>query len=250
MAYTRIVQYGDITEVYEYDKDFNFNRRKTHFSKQKKARIKKAREIAISKGFKTDRSIKRTTKTFFRLVHANNCKADTISFLTLTFSYDVTETQASLYTKVFFRKLKDSVKDVPLSFISVPERTEKGRIHYHILLYNLPTQKIKTERNTRFIQRLFGRGYVDIRLAKDKSPKIAGYMAKYMAKAMRDTSFKARRLFSTSRNIEKVASAGSNSLFADPLILKELSPSDGALELSIGYNVPYLGNCQFRRFKK
>jgi len=108
----------------------------------------------------------------------------------------------------------------------------------HLLVFNLQTEHISSERNTRNLQRQYRRGYLDIRLASDRSPKIAGYMAKYMAKGYGDRRFTSGRAYTTSRNIAKVGIYGTNTLdfWVDRLTPGELAKIDE-------YDVKYMGKC-------
>jgi hypothetical protein len=264
MGYTKIVQFGDTTEIYEYENDLHqkkgIDTKKATILAQgwrgaatqslfnvKEKRKKMARDEAKRKGqYKRPiSSIKRSTTNFFRLVHHNNCIAETINFITLTFSYDISYRKATYVTQEFFRRLKKDHSELSLSFISVPERTKKGRYHFHLLVYNLPPETASIERKTRNIQRKFQHGYVDVMLASKLTTGIAGYMAKYMAKSITDESYEAGRSYSHSRGIEKPTSAGSNSIggyiseFVDNETIDSVKESE--------YNVPYLGKCRYKK---
>lgn len=277
-GYTKIVQYGNIIETYEYEK-------KIH---RKPPSAKKAWELAVGRGdnsklaklptnlkarrqhslrqeakrksiyARSEASAKRTRTNFFRLCHHNNCLADSIHFLTLTFVYDVTYTQASRHVKRFMEKLRKYNGEVPVNYISVPELTEKGRFHFHLLVYNLSPRlagepiktkssgsaKITTERKTRNLQVLFERGYVDIVPATYTSRGIAGYMAKYMAKSLADTRYETTRGYNCSRGIKKIYSAGSNSL---DKYYTDIIPEEVVSVEEKCYDVPYLGNCRLTK---
>lgn len=249
MGYTKIVQYGNVTEVYEYEKNINNNKR-PHVSALTKKRNKAIRESSKKKGIYTRHpsSILRSTQSFFRLVHHNNCNADTIHFVTLTFAYDLTYKTATRHVSHFMERIKKYFSEVPISYISVPELTKKGRFHFHLLVYNLPTETASLERKTRNLQRLFQRGYVDIVLATYTTKGIAGYMAKYMAKALKDGKVETTRGYNCSRNIKKIRSAGSNTLstYSDLLI-----PNTDLADIETkSYDVPYLGQCNYTKITK
>jgi len=242
----KIVQYGNVTEVYQYEKNLP-NNRKRHVSQLTKNRQFKARAERKAKGLaiRSQRSIKRSQLAFFRLCHHNIVKAQTVHFLTLTFAYDVTYSQALRHVQKFMERLKKNRPEIPLSYISVPELTKKGRYHFHLLVFNLPSTESKTERVTRNLQRLFQRGFIDLRYAGTITKGIAGYMAKYMGKALGDTSIETRRGYTTSRNIDKISTAGSNAVhgYADMII-----PTENIEKVETGqYNVPYMGTCNFKR---
>jgi len=244
MGYCRIVQYGDTTEIYEYEKNRTNTRTKTVSSITRK-RNKQNREYAQKKGtyIKSYQSKKRTINNFFKLCHHNNCLASTIHFFTLTFIYDLTYQTATRHVARFMERIKKNCQTVPLSYISVSEKTKAGRYHFHLLVYDLPTETESNERKTRYFQRQFERGYVDIRYATYTSAGIAGYMAKYMSKSFTDESNETGRYYNCSRNIKKISAFGSNTLDT------RLGTSDNGLgfmpcteKLEV-YTVPYLGTC-------
>ena len=266
MTYSRIVQYGNITETFDYEKDIKPHRKKYKSSLTKK-RQAELRKLA---GYKrTAFSIKRAKRNFFRLCHANNCKAQSIHFFTLTLAHDANYSDCLRYIYIFFNKLKkyvSSVSDSQISYIGVPELTKKGRYHFHLLIYNLPTRiagdpifirkysrKLKqyylqpttTERFTRNLQRLWGRGFLDVCPTTGVTAGIAGYMAKYMGKFLANPTNEAKRAYNCSRNVEKIRSYGSKSLVD---YFEDLVP-DKLPERSAEYQVPFLGTCKFKRFQ-
>ncbi len=240
MGYTKIVQFGDCTEIYDYEKDIN-NIRKRTLSQIQKKRAKARRKLVSRSTF----SVRRARSNFFRLVHHNNSYADSISFLTITLQADYKYAQATRTVREFFSKLKEKLGTAP-RYISVPELTKKGRYHFHILVYDLPPEIVKNERTTRNLQRLFKRGFIDIRIAEYHSPAIAGYMAKYMAKALTDPKYETRRAYNCSRNIKKIRSYGSNSL---ALYMDLVVGDNFTCANSTEYDTKYLGRCCYRLLK-
>ena len=265
MGYTKIYQYGNITEIYQYKKDLKnrtnyqnqaiiVHAKKYDIQNNKRNNQQKTKTFnrnSISRPvlipFRTRRSIQRARKSFFRLCHANNCKAKTIHFLTLTLAVNTTYSNALRYISRFFNQLKNESKRYQeINYISVPEITKAGTYHFHLLIYNLPTELSSSERETRYLQRLWGRGYLDICLATSLTTGIAGYMAKYMAKYLASTTNEARRAYNCSRGIEKVTSHGSNSLYQE----LELFIPDKMAERVANFEVPFLGSCNYLKMKE
>jgi hypothetical protein len=238
MGYTKTVQYGDIVEYYEYDKNLHRNQKPKKRSKMAIKRSKAIRELPNYTP--PSRSVKRAKTNFFRLVHHNNVCADSVTFLTLTFSYD---SDFRHYGRVLASFIRDINKHYAsetrkkITYIGVPELTKKGRYHFHLLVYNLPPYVSKIERDTRNLQRLYKAGYLDARLATIISPKIAGYMAKYMAKHFSASGNTHKRAYTCSRGIEKITSYGSNENFYDTTQIEK-----SKIDKNI-YDVPYMGTC-------
>jgi len=245
----RILQFGNITETYEYEKNRRHNKER-HVSSLSKSRSKKAREEAKKKGNykRTQRSIVRSVNNFYRLCHHNNVTASTVHFFTLTFAYDCTYKEACRDVAKFMERVKKAYNKVSISYISVSERTKKGRLHFHLLVYDLPSETTVRERKTRNFQRLFRRGYVDICPTSHITTGIAGYMAKYMGKSFIDEKNETTRGYNCSRNIRKPYQAGSNSLaeYSDLIV-----PTDNLANVEKReYDVPYLGKCLYTRLTK
>ena len=249
MGYFRSVEYGDIIDIYRYDRDISIKPKKS-VSQYKRKRQKQLREHIKATGTykRSKRSVNRSRQSFFRLCHHNNVHSDTIHFVTLTFAYDVPYKTALRHVAHFFQRIQKTKPEIPLRYISVSEQTKASRYHFHMLLYDLPTQTDTQERTTRNFQRLFGCGFVDIRASSYNSIGIAGYMAKYMAKTLGNAQNASIRGYSSSRNIKKGTTIGFNSVdeYSDMS-----TPSQGVEQLSeTVYDVPYLGKCLFRKFSK
>lgn len=248
MGYTKITQYGEITEIINYEK--NLPQRRRPLSKllaqrlhdtlfegpqqQHYKKIKPRKKKAVR--FISDYSIYRTRNSFFRLCHHNNYYATTLGLLTLTFAYDVTYPLALIAQQHFFQSLRKHYGQ-QIEYISVPELTKKNRFHFHLLVYNLPAGTGLNERVTRNFQRLYRHGYVHFDYATNRSKRIAGYMAKYMAKSLSDPKTSTWRAYNCSRGIKKVTSFGSHSFdFTTNFATK--------LEQRRVYKTKYLGNAE------
>jgi len=254
MGYAKIIQYGDITEVYNYEKDLVHTPKRPLSALQKK----RAKEARLARRTRRISSLRRSRNSFFRLVHHNSVLADRINFLTLTFPYDIDKKEAQKAQARFFQRLTESIRlvdgQVSLSYISVPERTKRGWLHYHILVYNLPpyygssTKEDPTiciERKTRNLQRLFGKGFLDLGITTHVTEGLAGYMAKYMAKNLENGGLKAGRGYSASHNIKKVGSFGGNSLFEYP----DYWVGDKLANKWKTFDTLWLGQCNYYKYK-
>lgn len=244
MGYTKIIQYGNITEVYEYEKNISDTRRRSLSEiERKRARTRRASRQYT----RTARSIRESRARFFRLVHHNNVEAYSkgisISFLTITYASPCLYAQAARYNARFFEKIKKRFPGV--SYISVPEKTKKGRWHFHVLMYGLPPKEVERERDTRNFQRSFERGYIDLCLASTVTSGLAGYLAKYMGKALGSAETEKTRGYAASRNIKKIRSSGGNSIdqYVDMIV-------DNSLEIEKHmYDTVYLGRCVYKKYE-
>lgn len=283
MGYSKIIQYANVTEIYRYEKEIKQKIPSTikAWSLQKNIRsyglkrtynvIEERKKLARSErkakgNIRSQASIKRSKDNFFRLCHQNNYHAKSIHFVTLTFAYDCSYQQATRAQSDFFARIKKISGKIPVSYISVPELTKKGRFHFHLLVYNLPPQiagtpifyrkynkrKKKheiqvttTERFTRNLQRQFGHGYLDICPALYSSRGIAGYMVKYMGKSFQDTRYQTTRGYNCSQNIIKPRTAQGNTILNQSELLIPTADLVECLESS--YDVPYMGKCSYTK---
>lgn len=247
MGYTKIVQFGDTIEIYEYAKPLPDHRPiyKSPIRKKRDAKLRAERKLLNIVPERSKRSVARTKRNFFRMCHHNNLNASAINFLTITFIEDHSYLQATHHVQDFFKRIKEHYPQVPLRYISVPELTKKGRYHFHCLLYDLPSEISERERATRNFQRLFRQGYIDLGAVTYTSEGLAGYMAKYMAKALQDHKNEAIRGYTCSRNILKFTEAGSNkeSFYSDIMFYTELELDNSSLHKETEYETIFLGRC-------
>lgn len=241
MGYTKIVQYGDVVEVRSYQKKYVY---------KKGGEIKRARSRQRTRGrfIRSQRSNKRAKVNFERIVMANLTSEKVVTFLTLTFLETFTEPEAKTALTAFFRRLKRRYEN--LRYIAVQEYQKRGAIHFHCLLWGVPSRATQAERATRNIQRLWARGYIDIRRSYDNDGKIAGYLSKYFTKSLEDNRNQARgkRLFFCSRNIYRPATAGSNSI-DDDFVLTHLLSTEHYLSRESSYDTKWLGRCRLSVYK-
>jgi len=146
-------------------------------------------------------NMRRLKRGFIRLVQTNLVSKGPPSFLTLTFAANA-DIGVGLRCFREFNLLTKKEFGNSLSYIAVPEFQKRGAIHFHVLLWGLDEKYIKNEKHTRYLQNLWARGYVDI-IPTDGSPKLAGYLSKYMQKAMHDERLIGRRAYYNSRNIDR-----------------------------------------------
>lgn len=240
MGYCRVVQAGNSIEIYQYEKDYvKPPPRKSLTLLEKQRRI----AIRLLGTTRSEYSCRRARRDFYRLVRHNINREGDLCFLTLTTLGGVSLEQGYRYIYDFKKRLKNTL-GVTISYIAVPEWQKKGRLHYHLLVWGIPEHVIVAERSGRFLQRQYARGYIDVLLAYDRSPKLASYLAKYMQKAYRDERLSGRRAYNASRDIEQPRTAGSNALSA---WVHELVPVDSEIDRLIDYDTVWFGRCNYKR---
>jgi hypothetical protein len=150
-----------------------------------------------------------------RLINANayqwfneKGKAYKPVFLTLTYADNMTDvSQGNKDLRGFIKRLSYMVhggQEGCLKYLAVPEFQERGAVHYHLVIFNLPyTDK-------ELIASRWGHGFIDIRLI-DQVTNVGAYISKYMTKT-EDERLKGRRCFLSSSTTRR-AGLVSNSDF-------------------------------------
>jgi len=246
MGYARIVQYADVVEWYEYEKNYVNVPRKQLTELDKKRRLE-ARKLRIYVP-KSKFSVKRAKTNFFQIVAGTLHEKGRPVLLTLTMHEDnVSVTKGYQYIHDFKKRLIGSSKLCStFTYIAVPEFQKRGRLHFHLLTWGLPIEVCENERNTRNIQRQYGKGFVDVRVANDSSPKLASYLAKYMSKTYQDERLVFHKAYTCSRDVAKTRSYGSNTLTT---YSSELIPDDACIQKIDSYNTQYMGRCSLTKYK-
>lgn len=125
----KVVLSGNILEVYEYQNTRYFD------IQSKKSSCNSSSSSDKSKNKKD--SLNRSIKKIRNYIATNYTKRAT-QFVTLGFNSDITDIQiAKKKLERFNSKLKNKLKESP-KYIGTIEYQENGRIHFHIIYFNLP----------------------------------------------------------------------------------------------------------------
>jgi len=244
MGYTRIIQSGEVTELYQYQKEYVCPRKRDYLQNVRRAYGARYGDfIAPARSY---RSIKRARQLFIRIVTANIQRENKPAFVTLTIERETPLEVGYVYLAEFWKSVK---KQYACRYIGVPEWQERGVLHFHFIVWDLPRACTdnKTERSTRNFQRLWHRGFCDVRNASRSTGGLAGYLAKYLTVALGDSRLGNRRAYTCSRNIYRPTTAGSNALDG---YLDELVPVDSLLERRTVYDTMWLGQCIYKKIIK
>jgi len=191
------------------------------------------------------KNVEASKKAFYRLVASNLEREENPAFFTFTtlcaFDADV----AYSYLKPFWSYVKKVYPQV--AYIVVPEWQERGAIHFHALVWGIPSKDLRRERSTRILQRYYGRGFLDIRLAYDKSLKMASYMSKYMVKALSNPRLRGKRAYNSSRNALRSVSYP----YAQAIdFIEDIIPTGSFLTESFSYETMFLGRCDVKKYNR
>jgi len=145
---------------------------------------------------------RRAVLGFKRLVSANMGGVDMPVFASLTYAENFTNLRlARKDFNSFARGLKDEFGD-NLRYLVVAEFQERGAVHFHALVWGIPTEVVARERLTRLVAGLWGKGFADLKVTR--SPQgIAIYLSKYLTKTFLDPRLHGMKAYVASRNIIK-----------------------------------------------
>lgn len=208
---------------YNYKAKTKYNRRKFEELSEEEKEESKARQESY---------YKRKVFEIERLIDCNY--SDKSTFLTLTFARNLEDLpEANKEFNLFIKRLKyhlkkldeaneddetdentEDVKDdetdenteddedkekESLKYISIWERQERGAIHYHVILFNLPFVEAKK------LEEIWKNGFIKINLIKDEDKatgSVSTYLTKYFVKDIAERVREKKAYFS-SRNLKK-----------------------------------------------
>lgn len=147
--------------------------------------------------------LKRARTNLRRIINSNVGQYGpdfTSKFLTLTFREDINDLNVAHYEfKKFIIRLNYQVfgvKESNLKYSAVPEFTKKGRVHYHIVFYNLPYLKAN------YLEKVWGNGFIKINCIDDVD-NVGAYISKYMTINSDDERLHGRKCYFNSRGLFK-----------------------------------------------
>jgi len=232
--YTKIIRSGNYLEMYEYERPPYKNRHK----RKVKPRIVRSFTRRIDNVWKLQ-------KSFLRLVRSNLVGEEVPCFVTFTMREIVSISVAyGFFTKAVKTLRIDLGGD--FRYIAVPEWQKRGAVHFHVLFWGLPVNIVDNERVTRYIANVWGEGFVDL-VKTDGSYKIAGYIGKYMSKALYDKRLLGKKAYSCSRNCLRPMSYAGEVCFSDN-VRDELGAVDKYIVFQKSFDTMHLGRCDYKLF--
>ncbi len=181
---------GDIIECYEYENNIYKGYEMSYFEREHTGRRSEASEEVKKEN--RAKSSSRAKRTVRRLVNANI--EGSSKFVTLTFAEDIKDLkQANYIFKKFKQRLEYQMK-IDIKYLCVPEFTKKGRVHYHVIFFNLPYIKNTT------LEMIWGQGFIKINKV-DNCDNVGAYVSKYMTED--NLILVEEKSYFTSRNLNK-----------------------------------------------
>jgi len=241
MGHIKLIKSGNLIELYEYEKDCP--KKKAYY----KPRKKRYRIEGLSTRRRYDNA-SRLKKGFIRLVRSNLTGADRPAFFGLTFAEVLPFEAGVAVVTVFFKRLRKTFGK-GFRYIAVPEFGRLGtqRLHFHVLVWGLPENLILNERNSRLFQNLWQEGFLDC-IPTDGSPKLAGYLGKYLLKALYSDRLVGKKAYQCSRNVLRPLSTSSATVvsYSNELWGLDLSTAVACKEKE--FDTQWLGKGRYRSF--
>lgn len=225
-VYKKIVQSGDVIEIYEYDKGYLKGYELTESEKRNIGRLKDGKSNNYVEHRK--QVLQRAKKNLRRLINANvdqYGKEFKAKFLTLTFKDNVKDLDKANYefTK-FIQRLNYycfGTKKVNLKYTCVIEFQDRGAVHYHVIFYNLPYIKAND------IGNVWGNGFIKINMIDDID-NVGAYVAEYLGQVEKEQG----------KNIEDDRLRGRKSYFSSRGLLKPVEITDKKMVESVAAALP------------
>jgi len=126
-------------------------------------------------------SITRCKRNFKRLVLANLSESAFPVFASLTYAENMQDSRrATKDFNTFARDLRDQF-GTAIKYIAIQERQKRGAIHFHALIWGLPSWVVNGERDSRMVASIWSHGFTDL-VKTDGDARLGSYMVKYLAK--------------------------------------------------------------------
>jgi len=254
--YSKMIIHGKIIELYEYEKNIEYNGRPKReiqsgstMQNLDSSREDIARREEQKKTRRKDNAM-RAKLAFNRLVSANLRESEDPLLITLTYAKNQMEIgQAHKDFNSFARRFRQNFKN-RIRYIVTSEFQKRGSIHFHGLFWGLNNEELKnTERRTRLVAGLWGHGFVDL-IATDGNEKLIGYLSKYMSKAFVEPRLFSKKAYIASRNIIRPE------VIKYPLLLPYFWSGLDHIDLSTAklltdttYMTKWLGQGRYKKYK-
>lgn len=236
VVHSRVIVSGSVVEVCDYEKGV-FKGRSSCGGRYKEADEKSKEKNRVD-------CLRRARQEIRRIVNANvgaYGEEFTAKFLTLTFRDHVTNLDQAHYEfKKFIQRMNYmvfGVKSGNLRYTAIPEFTKQGRVHYHVIIYNIPFTHVD------LIFKTWGNGWVWINKI-DNVDNVGAYVCKYLTKAQDDERLRGRKCYFNSRGLFKPVVIEDEKKTE---IIKKSLPSE-FMRVSKEYENEHLGKISYKQY--
>jgi len=240
MGHIKMIQSGKMIEVFEYEKEIPTR------SPFRKARRKIKLSNMRTRTIRRDNSSQQK-KSFRRIVTSNIDGKTKPALLTLTMFEIVSLRNAQIFFVDFIKKLR-RVEGKVFRYVAVPEFQKRGAVHFHVMIWGLNEKIIQSEYETRYLQGLWQRGYLDC-LETDGSPKLIGYISKYMSKSLQNPLLMGSRAYMCSNNVLRPVSLSTKTAASIAAENWDINLETTPALLEREFSTQWLGKGRYRLFE-
>lgn len=251
MSYTKAILYGEYLETYYYERNPVISERKGDRRKSGDGNSSVVNDgvdsqQSVDKKARRSDSARRSELAFRRLLLCNLEYPTCPVLVTLTYAENVQDMRRARKDFVNFQKRCSRIFGRNFRYVVVPEFQKRGAIHFHALIWGIPTSVVRQERESRMVANIWGQGFVDL-VITDGDAKLAFYLSKYLAKAHEDSRLYGVCAYTCSRNIERPQVVTHAQEWA---LLETLELSTVDLLRERHFETRMLGKGRFRLYKK
>ena len=190
---SKVIISGNIYEFYEYENPVLEGYTDTKKSSSGRKSVANEDDKKVNR----EKVLSRASRDLRRLINSNiHTYGVQSKFVTLTFADHVTTFEIANYEFKKFRQRLEYELGFKLKYAVVPEFTKIGRIHYHLVMFNVPFIK-----NSR-LSEIWSNGFVKINKI-DNVDNVGAYVCKYMSKDNLDERLLGKKCYFTSRGLYK-----------------------------------------------
>lgn len=252
MGYNKFIKSGSTFELYEYEKDIRISapraRKVVNARKPCNLDLDIGGADPFSQGYvgKRQDNARRASMAFRRLILCNLTGFNFPLLVTITYAENQEDIRIGYKDfKTFIQSLRYKFGKV-FRYVAVPEFQKRGAVHFHALFWGLPEGIFDTERKTRQLAILWGKGFIYLKKT-DGDDRLSSYLAKYMVKAFLDFRLKGQRAYTSSRNcLRPEIVAGFSPVWP---VVDDLVGVDNSPLLEKEYMTQWLGKGRYRLFK-
>jgi len=257
MSYAKVVYYADVAEVTVYEKDPVHRRSRRASRKSESSPVQShipfdGEDVHAPRKqttIRTEGDARRAVLAFRRICHASFARFGNPVFASITYAKNMEDVAASRQDWNSFATLCRRKFGSSFRYICTTEFQKRGAVHFHAFFWGLPLGAVETERHTRMVAALWGRGYVDI-INTDGSPKLATYMSKYASKHFLEPRLQGFRVYMASRDIARpVVDKGAVLSMYHGHVDSLPDISTGLVLHESEYDAQWLGRANYKKYK-
>jgi len=203
--YAKKISYGDSFEVRLYEREPYFGSRVSRRSVASNGvlpcvvvRGEDSSPAREPRARRADNA-RRASVVFRRIVAANLGEFACPVLASLTYAENMQDVRRGRKDFNRFARALRACFGGAVRYVAVPEFQTRGALHFHALIWGIPSGVVEAERDTRLVAGMWGHGFIDLKNT-DGSPRLASYLAKYLYKDYANPKLAGIRSFVVSRN--------------------------------------------------